>query len=301
MTDKLEKRSEETHVTQFTPNQTSLLKRTVCKGATDDELYLFLHVAQRTGLDPFARQIHSIQRREKVDGEWQDTRTIQTGIDGYRLIAQRSGEYEGQTKPEWFDGGEWYDVWSDDEAPPVAARVGVYRKNFREPIMGVVRYEGYAQRKRDGEPMARWKTDPAGMLAKCAEALALRKAFPQELSGVYTDVEMEQANTPEAPRAAMPRRASAASQPATDAEEMIETAVVDVTKKTGQKKNGDTWTRYGIVCENGVTYGTFSETVADAARSVKGTGEVVALFYTDDGKYKTATGIVPGGQETIDL
>lgn len=193
----------------LTEGQLETLRRTIAHDLTDDELALFAAVCQRTGLDPFAKQIYAIKRtsRRKVRGQWvdEDVLTIQTGIDGFRLAAQRSALYAGQDPPEWCGpDGQWTEVWLSDE-PPAAARVAVYRKDFARPVVGVAKFDSYADRwpANDAQKAAGqlgdlrnlWKTMPEQMIAKCAEALALRKAFPNDLSGIYATEEMTQADS----------------------------------------------------------------------------------------------------------
>jgi phage recombination protein Bet len=175
----------------LTEEQVRLVKDTIIPGATDDELALFVNQCDRTHLDPFAKQIYCIKRWNGTAKK--ETYQTQVSIDGARLVAQRSGEYAGQTPTYWCGpDGVWVDVWLKPEHP-VAAKVGTYRVGFVEAMWAVALWDGYAVKKRDGSLMEMWKKMGPLMLGKCAEMLSLRKAFPMELSGLYSTEEMEQA------------------------------------------------------------------------------------------------------------
>jgi len=180
----------------FTPDQVDLIKKTICPGSTNDELKVFLHVANKVQLDPFLRQIYSIERKSQNNGQWVKTRQIMISIDGQRLVAERSGKYAGQLGPFFCgDDGKWIDIWTK-KTPPYASKVGVLRSDFKEPVWGIAIFESYVQLKTDGTPNKFWKQFPELMIGKVAEALALRKAFPQYLAGLYTQEEMDQDESP---------------------------------------------------------------------------------------------------------
>jgi phage recombination protein Bet len=176
----------------------------------------FLHVCQLRRLDPWLREAYLIThgkwRYDENDGKWYDNRkyTLVIGIDGYRTRGEAMGDYAGQVGPEWCgDDGIWRSFWSAKKwGPPVAARVGIMRKGFDVPVMGVAMYEefvpmvdeytGYGrQRKKTGNkvPTEMWQKMPGNQTAKCAEAQAWRKAYPRQFSGIYGEEEMDRAKT----------------------------------------------------------------------------------------------------------
>lgn len=144
-----------------------------------------------SNLSPFKKQVHLVKRWTK-DG---DRYTIQTGIDGYRAIANRTGQYAGNDDYRFDEGLTEYEAVKNKRNPPTTATATVYRivSGVRCPFSSTARWDEYVQQGKNGvSPM--WSKMPYLMLGKCAEALALRKAFPEEIGGVYTDEEMQQAD-----------------------------------------------------------------------------------------------------------
>lgn len=177
----------------FTPEQKQLLKEVIVKvDCTDQELQLFMYQCVRRRLDPFTKQIYAIKRWDSAAGK--KVLGFQTGIDGFRAIAERTGKYRGQVGPEWCGkDGVWKDVWLG-QAYPEAARVGVIREGCTTPIWGVALWKEYVQLTQDNKVTQMWHNMSANQLAKCAESLALRKAFPEDLGGLYTSEEMDQSD-----------------------------------------------------------------------------------------------------------
>lgn len=173
-------------------NQLELVKRTVAVGLTDEEFALFCHVARMRHLDPLQRQIHAV-KRSTWDAEkngYVEKMTIQTGIDGYRSIANRTRLYMPSEK---------LPLVEDSGKPDL--RVTVWVKKFSEndsawhEFGAAAYYREFVQTKKNKqtgktEPNSMWEKMPINQLTKCAEALALRRGWPEELGGVYVDEEM---------------------------------------------------------------------------------------------------------------
>lgn len=212
------------NLTLWTPEQTQLISTTIAPGCSGDELRLFAYACQRTGLDPFSKQIYAIKRGGKM--------TIQAGIDGLRSIAERTGQLDGSETLWCGDDGQWQDVWLSSK-PPAAAKTIIYRKGASHPFVGVARFADY----NGGQGL--WSKMPAVMIAKCSEALALRKAFPADLSGVYSTDEMQQAEEiePVTVTATTARNLPAAKATAFDAGQkaIAKAASMDELKSLGER------------------------------------------------------------------
>lgn len=166
--------------------KTQLIKDTICVGITDNEFEMFMYQCSRLGLDPLAKQIYPVKRWNAALNR--ESMTIQTGIDGYRLMADRTGRYCPGKDPE---------LVFDKDGGLVSAKSYIKKQTQDgqwHEISASAYYCEYAAIGKNGKPNYMWATKGRIMLSKCAEALVLRKAFPSELSGVYTKEEMDQAD-----------------------------------------------------------------------------------------------------------
>jgi len=165
--------------------QVELIKRTVAKGASDDELKLFLHLASRYDLDPFTRQIWFIK--------YGDDAHIFTGRDGFLHIAHRSGAFNGmQTQLREEPIGFEIRYYNRKEKKvevlkrpsQFVAVCTVYRKDMTEPFVCEVWESEYST----GQGL--WPTKRRVMIQKVAEASTLRRAF--DISGLYLPEEVSE-------------------------------------------------------------------------------------------------------------
>lgn len=154
----------------------------------DSEYAAFVYQCARTGLDPLSRQIYLVARKGKG--------VVQTGIDGYRLIADRTGLYVGNDDPIYDEGLTQFEFLQTGRKNPSTATVSVYKlvSGHIGKFTATAEWNAYYPGEQQGYM---WKKMGPLMLGKCSEALALRKAFPAELSGIYTTEEMMQAGIPD--------------------------------------------------------------------------------------------------------
>jgi phage recombination protein Bet len=165
----------------FTPQQIDILKNSICKGISNDEFEVFLMACQKTQLDPFLKQIYAVKRKAKrPDGSFGEVMTIQTGIDGYRLIAERTDRYAPGPEPTYEYNQEGRLISATSYVKKMTAD-GTWHT-----VAASAHIDEYCQRNKEGYAMGLWNNMPRTMLAKCAESQALRRAFPAEMSGVYT-------------------------------------------------------------------------------------------------------------------
>jgi phage recombination protein Bet len=155
----------------YTPSQIELIKRTVAKNATDDELELFFYRCKEKGLNPLLPgQIYFVKYGTNPG-------SVVIGIDGFRTLAQKTGKLSGIKRGVLRNGqGNCVGAWAE-----------VYRSDWKEPAREEVALHEYDTGK------AQWAKMKETMIKKVAEVAALRMAFPDEVGGMYSNDEMDQA------------------------------------------------------------------------------------------------------------
>jgi phage recombination protein Bet len=176
-----------------TADQMTLVKQTVAAGATEAELKLYLYDCVRQGVHPLDRLLHFTKRGGKY--------TPVTSIDLMRIRAADTGEYAGNDDAIFKS--------DDHSGPPDSATITVWRlvQQQRYGFTATARWTEYCPP--SGQDHM-WRKMPYTMIAKCAEALALRKGFPRQLAGLYAREEMDQAG-PDLP--STPEPAKSVKQP----------------------------------------------------------------------------------------
>jgi phage recombination protein Bet len=167
---------------EFSAEQRALVRNTFANGANEQEFAVLMEIAATRRLNPFMKQIYFVKRPDKKAGR--DVWSCQVSIDGLRAIAERTGKYDGQDEPEYT---------YNDKGEILSAKVKVYRKDWSRPSVGIAYWDEFVQTTYEGKPTRFWQQMGHVMLGKCAEAQALRKAFPEDMSGLYTGDEMQQA------------------------------------------------------------------------------------------------------------
>ena len=163
----------------FNQEQVQVIKKNLCPGIDDYEIKIFAHACKKTGLDPFMKQIYAVKMWNSAAKR--EIMTILIGIDGYRSIAERTGRYAPNGRRTEFEYEKNDVLKSATEFVKMMTPDGTWHE-----VVGTASLKEYTK-KNDF-----WRNKPRIMLSKCAESIALRKAFPVALSGTYTVEEMSQ-------------------------------------------------------------------------------------------------------------
>ncbi|MDE2020327.1 MAG: phage recombination protein Bet [Patescibacteria group bacterium] len=263
----------------FTKDQVSLIKRTICRGASDDEFALFIYACKHMGLDPLARQAHAVKRWDS--SQQRDVMAIQIGIDGFRLIAERTGKYAPGKEPSFVE--------KDGQVISATAHVKKYAAGEWHEVSATAHYSEYAAKTKEGVPTKIWSEKPHVMIAKCAEALALRRAFPSELSGVYTDDEMGSVDNPAADHAPEKKPAPTPTAPTAANEASVTFIPSGVKVYNGVSKGGKEYTKFAVEHPQGTLYSTFEAAIAELAREAAAKEIPLEVKFVQNGRYFNIT------------
>ena len=173
----------------YSTEEFQVLRQVFLKDLTLAEICVFAQVCKQTGLDPRLKQIYAIKRPQKQkDGSYKDVMTVQTAIDGYRSIGERTGKYAPGREPVFK-----YNIDKETGQQKLFSATAYVKKMTTDGIWHEVAATAYFAEYYSNKG-GFWDRMPHGQLAKCAEVLAIRKSFPDQCSGIRSDEEMAQAD-----------------------------------------------------------------------------------------------------------
>lgn len=267
--------------------QVELIKRTIFIGASDDELRLFFYECARRGTHPMDRLIFPVVRKDK-DGNRRVT--FQTGIDYLRAAAEETARYIGQKSVVYGEPITQKSEDGDFQAPEWA-EVVVLRKDPETGEVNETPFRAFWKEFYPGEKLGfMWRKMPNLMLAKCAEAGALRKGFPRKLGGLYINEEMEQAEavpfgtTKKQPPLQEPQKKSngTTAQPPTNENKRIRTQIIGTKEWPSKKPGGNpSFQIKGHLNGNEQSFTSFDRKVFDLAKSEEGSGLFLIIEYIE--------------------
>jgi len=263
-------------------SEIDLIKRTIFIGATDDELALFFWECRRRGVHPMDRLIYPVVRKDKTGNR---RVTFQMGIDYLRAAGEETGRYVGQ-KPMQYGTP----IKQGEINVPEWAEAIILRKDPETGEVVEIPHRTYWKEYYPGEDLGfMWRKMPMNQLGKCAEAGALRKAFPRKLGGLYINEEMEQAEAVPFTPIKEPKKKQTEQPQGDNAPPIATTTIKEVTMTSGKKKDGSPWTLYAIHGEDGERYNTFNKSMAEVAKAFgeKKTQCTITFETTDKGKNLT--------------
>jgi len=208
----------------LTKDQIKLLEQNkiIPPNCPEAQIQFFATVCEKKKLDPFLRQIHLVERKSKDNrGQWVNSYTIQAGIDGMRVIAQRNCKIKSYRR--WVEKreGELYGCCEIDTED---------RGKYSDELP----FTEYAQTKSDGSLNHFWKQFPQTMIKKCAEESVLRMMAPEDLSGVYGDDEMMQSDNENGKPKELPANTEKVPQIAPNEATEANDGAIEVTTTNGE-------------------------------------------------------------------
>lgn len=268
------------------PDEVWALKQTY-PGAPDQKIAEVIITAKAMGINPLRTRIYLVSRETRSGTVW----TLQASIDAFRAVAGE--DVITCHRPTEF-------AYDSNDALAAAT---VWGKTFKHgqwhEVCATALFSEYAQRDRDGQLTGMWQKMPHNQLAKCAEALLLRRAAPAKLAGVYSSDEMAQAGNivdvqvsaprPEPARVIeAPRAVAPADAPKADpapvppaAEEQTRPEFVKKMESDHVKTASGVVEVFRIICESGAVYQTTSTGLAAMARTMMVKAERAAVTFIE--------------------